>query len=352
MTLTKRGQFWHFRFRFRGQEFSGSTKLTSHRDAKEYEAQFRARLALGEVGAAPAPSMTTAWLSWKSHAKGRVGETHLARAESAWRLHLEPVIGTIRADQVNAAVVATIRQRYLDGTSKRLRGGKRTQAGANTLMGYLRAVLRHVQKQFPRMILPEIPMPRVQAPVRAYVPQVKIRAFLVSVDRTANVHQSVAVRAMLFLGLREGEALGLRWQWFSDSLKTYTPGRTKGKESLPLPVPQELRVWLQALCWGVPPDLGLVLPSEDGKAHRAGFLRRAIARAEIPGITAHRLRTSCATLMALAGVPIPIIQRQLRHKDIRTTLRYCEVGSLEELQEASTKTFGVQNSHKRKSKAS
>ena len=43
MTLTKRSKHWHYRFRWRGQEYSGSTGLTSHRDAVEYERQLRHR---------------------------------------------------------------------------------------------------------------------------------------------------------------------------------------------------------------------------------------------------------------------------------------------------------------------
>lgn len=34
MTLTKRSKHWHYRFRWRGQEYSGSTGLTSHRDVR------------------------------------------------------------------------------------------------------------------------------------------------------------------------------------------------------------------------------------------------------------------------------------------------------------------------------
>ena len=55
--LTKRGRFWHYRFVHRGEPYSGSTKCESHRDAKAWLAQFRARLALGEVGAAPCPTL-------------------------------------------------------------------------------------------------------------------------------------------------------------------------------------------------------------------------------------------------------------------------------------------------------
>ena len=342
MTLTRRGQFWHYRFRFRGIEFSGSTKLTSHRDAKAYEDQFKARLALGEVGLAPFPTMRTAWDSWKAQAAGRVSQGHLDRAESAWRLHLAPTLANLRADQVTSDVVSLVRQKYLDGATKRKHGGKaRTAAGANTMLGYLRALLLFVKRQFPALRMPDVPMPRPQEPVRSYVPRAGVRAFLAAVDRTSNLHQSVAIRAMLFLGLREGEALSMRWEWFGPRLQTYTPGRTKGREALPLPVPAELRVFLHALG---PADLGLVLPAEDGKPHRAQFTRKAIQRAGLKGLSPHRLRTSCATLLSQAGTPLKVVQRQLRHRDIRTTARYVEVG-LADLIEASDRTWAAQISH-------
>jgi integrase/recombinase XerD len=39
-------------------------------------------------------------------------------------------------------------------------------------------------------------------------------------------------------------------------------------------------------------------------------------------VSAHSLRYACATLALEGGAPVHQVQRHLRHRDIRTTLRY------------------------------
>ena len=192
-------------------------------------------------------------------------------------------------------------------------------------------------------------MLRPQVPVRSFVPAEKVSQFLEAVDRTANAHQSIAIRAMLYLGLRESEALGMRWEWFQGDLDTYTVGKAKGREALPLPVHPDLKARIRDLSslspWLLP---AAPIKGKDGVVrigpHRAQFTVKAILRGGeaigIKGLTPHRLRTTCATLMARAGVNPIHIQRQLRHKDIRTTLRYVEVG-VSDLQNALKATWGA-----------
>ena len=49
------------------------------------------------------------------------------------------------------------------------------------------------------------------------------------------------------------------------------------------------------------------------RAHQAGIERR---------VSAHSLRHTCTTIALGQGAPLHQVQRHLRHKDIRTTLRY------------------------------
>lgn len=60
-----------------------------------------------------------------------------------------------------------------------------------------------------------------------------------STDRVEGERTGIrtAVRLMLGLGLRESETITARWEWLDIGRQTYTPGRTKGREADPLPVP-------------------------------------------------------------------------------------------------------------------
>lgn len=92
------GHPWQYQFRFRGKLYRGSTGLVARPDAVLWLRRYREQLANGEVGLATAPSLKAAWKHWHSTTKGKVSEAHRERAESAFRLHILPVAGEVRAD--------------------------------------------------------------------------------------------------------------------------------------------------------------------------------------------------------------------------------------------------------------
>jgi integrase len=243
-------------------------------------------------------------------------------------------------DQITREVAEAIRTKYLEGPTKHKFGNRsRTLAGCNTLTRYLKNVLTHAIGKCP-FRLKIIKEAEVK---QSYIPMDLVPAFLAEIDRTRNAHVSIAVRAMIYMGLRESEALNMRWDWLSPDLATYTPSLTKGKEAWDLPVHPDLQARLKVL----PNRLGWVLPWVDKKGnalpHRVGFSKKAIQRASdkiaVAGLTPHSLRRTAATLMHQGGVGIKTIQRQLRHKNISTTMGYIQVG-LEDLKEAQRKVWG------------
>ena len=52
------------------------------------------------------------------------------------------------------------------------------------------------------------------------------------------------------------------------------------------------------------------------------WFKKALAAAEIRDFLFHDLRHTCASWMAMAGVPVEKIQKQLGHKDFRMMMRY------------------------------
>ncbi|MBK8793777.1 MAG: tyrosine-type recombinase/integrase [Holophaga sp.] len=109
---------------------------------------------------------------------------------------------------------------------------------------------------------------------------------------------------MLGLGIRESEALGMRWEWFSPGQRTYTVGKSKGKEARVIPVPD----WLWKVIHSMPKTLSeWVFPGEDGKLHHPHFCKRALQRISVDlglgHVTQHRLRATFASLHAEAGIP-------------------------------------------------
>jgi integrase len=167
---------------------------------------------------------------------------------------------------------------------------------------------------------------RIQRKPRPTIPAGRIQEFLDTVDRaTACPQKRCMVRIMLGLGLREGEVLGMRWEWFNPEQRTYTVGRAKGKEARVLPVPS----WVWSQIMALPKTTSpWCFPDACLRPRRPNFLRGLLSRVRkefgIGHITQHRLRASFASLHAEAGTPITEIQGMLGHKNITTTMIYVE----------------------------
>ncbi|NHZ67231.1 hypothetical protein F1735_34160, partial [Massilia sp. CCM 8694] len=70
--------------------------------------------------------------------------------------------------------------------------------------------------------------------------------WLAEIDKatTRSPSVAIAVRLMYGLGLRESEAASACWEWIDWERRTFTPGITKGKEAVPVPMPRWLVVYL------------------------------------------------------------------------------------------------------------
>jgi site-specific recombinase XerD len=71
-------------------------------------------------------------------------------------------------------------------------------------------------------------------------------------------------------------------------------------------------------------DLDLVFARPDGQPLRPQYvldhLRRLTADAELPAIRVHDLRHIAATIMLNHGVPLAVVSKTLRHKNVATTI--------------------------------
>jgi integrase len=156
------------------------------------------------------------------------------------------------------------------------------------------------------------------------------------------------------MGLRRGEALGLRWQEVDLEAGRVTINRalhrvdgelkledvkTEGSAGvLPLPRPlvtilaahrrrQQKERWAAGSAWR---DTGLVFtttvggPIEPRNVNR--MFRSLCKKAEVPQLRVHDLRHSCATMLFTMGVAPATVQKILRHSSITVkTGTYVEV---------------------------
>jgi integrase len=184
-----------------------------------------------------------------------------------------------------------------------------------------------------------------------------------AVLKAARIHRLGALYVLaLFLGLRRGELLGLRWddvdldvgklevvqtlQRVGGALLLVPPKTEGSRRTVPLP-----GACVEALCehkrrqfrersdaWPDWEDHGLVFPSRRGTPMEPDNLRRSWSvirtAAGLPGVRFHDLRHTCVTLLLDLGVPPHVVREIVGHSAIEVTMTIYAHASLEEKRKA------------------
>ncbi len=320
--LKKVGPFWHYSLQVNGQRAHGSTKAMDLTTARRVMEEKRRELLHDQLklNKKVPPTLNQVWEAWWKAHQSAFSQSYLVSAECRYRLWIKPDLGLTRVDRIQTDAVSGVRVRQLEaGRSPRY---------ANNTLELVRTLVRYAIKGGHLDRLPfVVKFLRIQKKPRVTVPALSIGAFFAAVDQEAHTpHVRAILRVMVGLGMREGEVLGMRWQWFNPGTQSYTVGKAKGKEARVLPVPD----WLWGVLHAMPkPTLSeWVFPAEDGKPHRSQYckkvLKRVCEKMGLGNVTQHRLRATFATLHAEAGTPITQIQGMLGHKNIQTTMVYVE----------------------------
>jgi integrase len=301
--------------------------------------------------------------------------------EGVVRLHLIPGIGKKRLDRLTAQDVRV----FLTGIRQEcqcckngwdavlsqprccaLPGGRCCQSRLSPRMVQsVHAVLRNALECAVR----EEVIPRNAAKL------VKVATPKYSVNRGLTAAQARAVLASaggqrlgalyvlaLFLGLRRGELLGLRWddidldggtlevvqtlQRVGGALRLVPPKTPDSRRTVPLPalcvdvLREHKRRQFQerAGAWPDWEDHGLVFPSRRGTPMEPDNLRRSwsVIRAEagLPAVRFHDLRHTCVTLLLDLGVPPHVVREIVGHSAIEVTMTIYAHVSLDEKRKA------------------
>ncbi len=318
--LSKVGPYWHYNVKVNGQRAHGSTRATDLATAKKILDEKRRELLEGQHRiVSRIPTLKALYDTW-AHAHASVhSRSHLTTVECIFRRWIAESLGSKLVDQIHTSDILRMRAEQLaKGCSPRY---------ANNALQVLKLLLNFAVKLRHLKEVPfEIAPLRIQKKPRVTIPAPRLAEFLTAVDQEArNPHVRTILRVMVGLGLREGEALGMRWEWFDPENHTYIVGKAKGKEARVLPIPSWLWVVLQSMPKTLSP---WVFPAEDGKPHRSQFCKKALHRVCVKlglgNVTQHRLRATFASLHAEAGTPVTEIQGMLGHKNISTTMIYVE----------------------------
>jgi len=390
--LVKGKETWLYDFTLKGKRHCGDTgfphkaKTLARAFVEDMRTKIRREVQDLERGIKADPTFTCQVLleKWLAQHKG----SHADRVNRDWVNHVLPVLKEIKVMDVTTGKLEEIRTTYLAAPSLRNQQGKvakqmeikaqrakvkaerdkakgkivkakevkerkpkpRTNRGANKLVGHISLVFGWAHKT---ELLPRVPFKPLadlveQDGVKTFLTPEQVKPFLGHIDGRRNLHVMVAVRAMLYMGLRESEALHMQWTGFDADRVTFTAVDTKTGKNIPLPVPDELRELLAKLRETVPVECEWCLPgtyNPIGKfwnVHAAQYvtkpIKRAGAKMGITGLSPHRMRGSMATLMARAGANAFVIKKAGRWKRMETAEKYVTIIE-EDILEAQKKAF-------------
>lgn len=138
------------------------------------------------------------------------------------------------------------------------------------------------------------------------------------------------IRLLLLTGARRGEVQAARWRQLDLEAEVWTkPGATtKQKTEHRVPLSAPARQLLGELKAKAEPGADYVFPSHGERGHRVEIKGDWAALCEAAGITEariHDLRHTYASLLASAGLSLPIIGALLGHTQPATTARYAHL---------------------------
>lgn len=130
---------------------------------------------------------------------------------------------------------------------------------------------------------------------------------------------------LLLTGARYSEISKLQWRQVDLNSRSIHLYRPKVKNQSMLKMNDTLLSIMQRRSDSKSGDF--VFTSKDGSSRNYSPIafKRACERAGLHDVTIHTLRHSCASWMAIAGMPLQQIQQQLGHKTIAMTQRYAHL---------------------------
>jgi len=265
---------------------------------------------------------------------------------------LKPLVllyGELPVQDLTKAHIDTLMERLESGDMPC--GGKKKRRPSNgqsrrNILSSIRQLLDSEVEQghLPRNVAQYVDTPKLDSTER---PTLTVEELQKVLDTTANDRDSHQ-HQLGSLGLRKQELAGLKWIDIDMTAHTIKIQRTRtvvdGKvvigepktdrstRELPIPDPvyssllhaRAMQKREKAKAGDKYRDTGYVIVDEFGRAPYPDFLtdqwKRACKRAGVPVINLHDERHTCATLMILNGVPIPVVSAWLGHATASFTM--------------------------------
>jgi integrase len=263
--------------------------------------------------------------------------------EDAINAHILPALGDIEVARLSKAKIEEWKQGLAEAparlrkrktaTEQRFKAKPKTndqkrqrRATANRILTILKAALNYAWKA--GKVASDDPWRKVSpfkgvdAPVIRYLDEAECVRL---VNASAADFRHLA-RGALFTGCRFGELIVMLVSAFNPDSGTVIVRESKSGKPRHVTLTVEGQKFFAAACAGKPSD-ALILTRADGSPwgtnHQQRPLKAACKFAKIkPAISFHVLRHTHGSILAMKGVPMPVIAKQLGHADTRMTEKH------------------------------
>lgn len=268
----------------------------------------------------------------------------LSVVETINNAHIVPLLGAVEVAKLSSKKIADW-HKSLASAPARLRTSKkaekrntrkvdktdadvqrRRRATANRIMTVLKAALNYAWKESKvssdtawRKVKP---FRNVDAPVIRYLTEAECKRLV----NTCPEDLRKMVQAALFTGCRYSELGNLKADDFNPDAGTVAVRISKGGKPRHVVLNEEGQRFFENAVVGKK-GTDIIFTHDDGvmwgKSHQSRPLLEACKKAKIvPAISFHVLRHTHGSLLAMQGVPMPVIAKQLGHSDTRMTEKH------------------------------
>jgi integrase len=325
----------------------GKTYRTK-REAEAAEAELKAKRDGGILVDASRDTVNDLLDRWYDTKRGTITTRTLASYEVAIRVHLKPMIGHVKLQELKHADIQSVVNRWRDAPRM---GPKSIRACVSVLKQAYAQGLRERLVAINPVEGIQLPAVKRRKNLKVWTPG-EVAAFLeISLDDPL----SPAWHLFVLEGMRRSEALGLRWSdlnWredgrvsahisqtvladssvkgravIEDRTKTAAGARTvllTTETARMLRDHRDRQAFKRKQCGASWIDHDLIVSTSLGTPVNPSNVQRnqnrIMTTAGVPRLTTHDLRHTAATLMLLAGVPIKIVSEKLGHASVTITM--------------------------------
>jgi integrase len=275
------------------------------------------------------------------HVRPRSGERAVRELRRSFKLYLETPLGRRRLSEVTPGGIARVHAEL--GQRGRIHAANRTLALLSSMFNRAREWSLFTAENPARLVKKFRETPRDR-----YLTDEEVKQFRAALRSERNVDLRDFLVCLLFTGQRESRVRSMRWDALDLARGTWSLRASAAQKPVPTVVAlPRIVVWLLKLRRrALPPDVAWVFPGRPPRkaVSNPGFISTFKTgwdafrkRAGLEDVRLHDLRRTLATWMISAGVPLPVVSKQLGHRTLTITGVYARADQAA-VREAVTQT--------------